>query len=65
MKSKRDGKSSGRRDFLKMAGLGSLAGAAAAVAGTKEATAAEADHAEGDGYRETAHVKKVYELSRF
>lgn len=65
MTDKRDAKASGRRDFLKMAGLGSLAGAAAAVAGTSEATAAEADHAEGEGYRETAHVKKVYELSRF
>jgi hypothetical protein len=53
-----------RRDFLKLAGVGSVAGAASAVAGAATAEA-KAEPERADGYRETAHVKKVYELSRF
>lgn len=54
-----------RRDFFKTAGLG---GAAAAVAATGLAPApAEAAEAkpETQGYRETAHVKRYYELAKF
>jgi hypothetical protein len=53
-----------RRDFLKLAGVGSVAGAASAVTGAATAEA-KAEPERTDGYRETAHVKKVYELSRF
>lgn len=59
-------KTAGRRDFLRLAGLGTLAGAAAAAGGTpKKAEAATAESSAGAGYRETEHVKKAYELSRF
>jgi hypothetical protein len=53
-----------RRDFLKLAGLGTLSGAAVVAAGTPPAEA-KSEAPQGDGYRETAHVKKVYELARF
>ncbi|MBT5263263.1 MAG: twin-arginine translocation signal domain-containing protein [Rhodospirillaceae bacterium] len=56
---------SDRRDFLKLAGLGTVAGAAA-VAGTGDAKAAEAPSGKTSGdYQETKHVKTVYELARF
>jgi hypothetical protein len=60
-------KSPKRRAFFRMAGAG--AGAAGAVAlgvSSKPADAAiEKDKHASDGYRETAHVKRVYALSRF
>ncbi len=60
-------KSPKRRAFFAAAGVG--AGAAGAVAlgvSTKSADAAVADDKRDDaGYRETAHVKRVYALSRF
>ncbi|MBD8875008.1 twin-arginine translocation signal domain-containing protein [Roseibium polysiphoniae] len=52
-----------RRNFLKLAGLGTLAGGASIVAGGAEAVEAGTDA--GTGYRETDHVKKVYETARF
>ena len=56
----------GRRNFLKMASVGSVAGAAAAVVGSGDAQAAPTENAgTGGSYRETAHVKKVYDLARF
>jgi anaerobic selenocysteine-containing dehydrogenase len=59
-------KAAPRRDFLKLAGLGTLAGAAAAAAGAPGKTqAATAKAPSGSGYRETEHVKKAYALSRF
>lgn len=59
-------KTAQRRDFLKLAGLGTLAGAAAAAGGTpRKAEAATGTKPNGAGYRETDHVKKAYELSRF
>ncbi len=65
MTDKTQAKAAGRRDFLKLAGLGTLAGAAVAVtAPAEQAEAAEAERA-GGGYRETEHVKKAYELARF
>lgn len=54
-----------RRDFLKMAGIGTLAAGAAAVASPETAQAAGADQDGGEGYRETAHVKTYYDLARF
>lgn len=55
-----------RRDLLKLAGIGGVAGAAAAVGMPRESKAEAPDGAKGSlGYRETAHVKRYYELSRF
>lgn len=53
-----------RRNFLKMASVGTLVGGAAAVTGAS-AQASEELKVNGSGYRESDHVKKVYELSRF
>lgn len=53
-----------RRDFLKLAGLGTLSGAAAAAVGATPAAAKDEPGARV-GYRVTAHVEKVYELARF
>lgn len=55
---------SNRRNFLKLASIGTLAGGVAAVSGTS-AKASEETKNHGSGYRESDHVKKVYELSRF
>ncbi|MFD1694704.1 twin-arginine translocation signal domain-containing protein [Roseibium aestuarii] len=57
------GEGAGRRDFLKLAGLGTLASGATLVAG--EAVAAETPSETAAGYRETDHVRKVYETARF
>jgi len=61
---KQDRGATPRRDFLKLAGVGSVASAAAVVVGTTAEAKTEPDQS-GTGYRETAHVKKVYELARF
>jgi hypothetical protein len=53
-----------RRDFLRLAGLGGLSTAAVVAAGVGPAEATT-EPPQGDGYRETAHVKKAYELARF
>ena len=58
----------GRRDFFKKAGLGAGAAGAVAVGLTaRKAGAAEPDRstAGGASYRESAHVKKYYQLARF
>lgn len=55
----------GRRDFLKLAGAGTVGAAAAVVTGGSKAEAAGAAEDDGKLYRETEHVKRVYELSRF
>ena len=58
----------GRRGFLKLAGVGAAAGAAGAVVGGGVPAAAAAEAAAPPaqrGYRETPHVKKFYELARF
>jgi len=54
----------GRRDFLKMAGLGTIASGAALVITKGESEAAEAGKT-GRGYQETDHVRTYYELARF
>ncbi len=55
----------GRRVFLKTAGL-SAGAAAAGIAGAAgvDAEPAAAASAEGETYRETAHVKRFYELAK-
>lgn len=63
---KNDERQAGRRDFLKMASLGVVAGGAAlAVAGRDGEAEAEEAPAGGKGYRESAHVKAFYESARF
>ena len=64
MREDQETKKAKRRDFLKLASLGGVSGAAAAVLGSEPADAKlEDDRARG--YRETDHVKKVYDLARF
>ena len=59
-----DLQSTRRRDFLKLAGLGTVAGAAA-VAGAPEIAEAAAAGEVKPGYHETEHVKRFYSLARF
>ena len=54
----------GRRDFLKLAGLGTVLGGAALASGGS-AHAAESVEDQGGGYHETAHVKTYYDSTRF
>ena len=54
-----------RRDFLKLVGLGSLAGPATAVTSGKAPEAQAEEAPQGTGYRETAHVKKYYDTAKF
>jgi len=63
MSDKTDNGATGRRDFLKLAGLGTLASGATLVSG--QASAAEAPQQGASGYRETEHVKRAYETARF
>lgn len=57
---------SGRREFLRLAGLGAAAGTVGAAVGVEPAVAAEAVvEPPNGGYRETAHVRQVYALARF
>ena len=59
-----DGAVADRRSFLKLAGLGTV-GTVAAAASTVTAAAQEPAPKGNGQYRETEHVKRVYELSRF
>jgi hypothetical protein len=60
MSSDQDAKAGRRRQFLKLASLGAV------VAGQSQRPAQAAEpETEGKGYRETEHVRKVYELARF
>lgn len=54
-----------RRSFLKLAGLGSVAGTTALVGGGTAAQATQAAGSEGALYRETEHVKTFYDTARF
>jgi len=54
-----------RRGFLKLAGLGTVAGGAAIASGATSAGAKEAELANASGYRETDHVKTFYDSARF
>lgn len=54
-----------RRDFLKLASLGTVAGGAALVLGEDAEAATAAADVPGAGYRETAHVRAYYDLARF
>jgi hypothetical protein len=53
-----------RRDFLRLIGLGGVAGTATLTAG--KVPSADAEPAKpSTGYRETAHVKKFYDSAKF
>ncbi|ESR24582.1 twin-arginine translocation signal domain-containing protein [Lutibaculum baratangense] len=54
----------GRRDFLKLATLGTAAGAVIAASGDAVAEDAR-DAAAAADYRETEHVRTFYRLARF
>jgi len=54
-----------RRDFLKLAGVGAVAGGAAALGASKKAKAEAAERPATRGYRETDHVRKFYRTARF
>lgn len=64
MKKEQEGTAAKRRDFLRLAGVSTLSGAAAATVAAPEAQA-EVENERAAGYRETAHVKKAYALARF
>jgi DMSO/TMAO reductase YedYZ molybdopterin-dependent catalytic subunit len=64
--SSNDDNSVKRRDFLRGAGLAAGAAAGAAVLTVVEAPAvAEAASPAASGYRETDHVRRVYQTARF
>lgn len=54
-----------RRGFLKLAGLGTTAGVATALGGVANASELPNDKPKGSGYRESEHVKRYYELTKF
>lgn len=53
-----------RRDFLKLATVGTATSGIALVAGSA-AVAKEAPDVKTSGYQETDHVKSYYDLARF
>ncbi len=65
MKAKTEAAIADRRNFLKFAGASAVTGTAAVVGagGVRAAPAVGAKAGDGD-YRETAHVKRYYELAR-
>lgn len=65
MKTRKDSSKVARRDLLKLAGLGSVAGAALVVTSTGKAGAAAEAGRKDSGYRETEHVRTYYELAKF
>jgi len=65
MKKEQEAGGTKRREFLKLAGLGSAGAVAGAAAVAAPVVAKEEPSATAAGYHETAHVRKVYELARF
>jgi hypothetical protein len=63
MSDQRDAPKTKRRHFLKLMGLGGVAGAATLATGAAPEAAAKPESE--TGYRETAHVKKFYQTARF
>ncbi|WP_436640260.1 twin-arginine translocation signal domain-containing protein [Microbaculum sp. FT89] len=62
----KDRKATGRREFLKLASLGTVVGGASLLMQDAPAQAAAAETAkDGKGYQETPHVKAFYESTRF
>jgi hypothetical protein len=64
-KKKERGADTSRRDFLRIAGIGTVTGGAALAVGAKPAAATET-RADGSlGYRETEHIRTYYKLAGF
>ena len=65
-KADRDTDGIARRDFLRTAGIGAVASVGAVlIGGADEAEAKDPAPASKGRYRETDHVRQVYDLSRF
>lgn len=54
-----------RRGFLKLAGAGVVGSGAVAASTVVPAQAETEKPAESQGYRETEHVRRYYELAKF
>ncbi|MCB1505517.1 MAG: twin-arginine translocation signal domain-containing protein [Hyphomicrobiaceae bacterium] len=54
-----------RRSFLKLAGAGVVGSGAALANAVVPAEAAEKTGADAQGYRETDHIRRYYELAKF
>ncbi len=54
-----------RRDFLKLASVGAVAGGVATLGATKTGKAAAVEGPKGRGYRESDHVRTYYRTARF
>jgi hypothetical protein len=68
MKQDQDGAKTDRRSFLKLAGLGTVgtvAAAASAVTASADELAPKGSGHTRSEYRETEHVKQMYDLARF
>ena len=65
MKAKRDRANADRRDFLKLAGAGAVAGGAALVSGKGAAEASTPADEKGRLYKQSDHIKTYYDLTRF
>ena len=66
MDQKEDNANMGRRNFLKVATVGAAAGAAiVATSGKAEAADLSATGEKVNGYSETGHVAKYYDLAKF
>ncbi len=65
MKQQDEKSSTDRRSFLKMAGLGTVAGSAALLADSPAAKSEVSATRDGQTYQETEHVKTYYDLARF
>lgn len=63
MSKKKDGESTSRRDFLKLASVSAPAAAAAVVVGTKAEAATIEETREG--MQDTAHTRAYYDSARF
>lgn len=65
MKSRKENQKVARRDLLRLAGLGGVAGAALVATSSGKAVAAAEGGRRDSGYRETEHVRTYYELAKF
>jgi hypothetical protein len=64
MSDRKESATADRRSFLKLAGIGTLAGGAAVALGKAPVEAGEIAQ-DGKSYRETEHVKAFYASARF
>ena len=65
MKTRKEKQQVARRDLLKIAGLGGVAGAAAVVTSADKAEAATTVDVKNSGYSESEHVRTYYDLAKF